>query len=534
MSRRIERILVANRGEIAVRVIRACRELGISSVAIASEADRFSLHAQLADEVVEIGPAESAQSYLVQEKVIAAAVDTHCDAVHPGYGFLAENAGFARACAEAGLIFIGPTPEVIEEMGLKTRARARMQAAGVPVVPGALLGEDSDEEQWRKAAAEVGYPVLVKASAGGGGKGMRAVHEEGELVDAIAAAQREAISAFGNGEVYLERLLVEPRHIEVQVLGDTHGHVVHLGERECSIQRRHQKIVEESPAPGLSDELRGRIHEAAVRAAAAVRYVGAGTVEMLLDRSGEFFFLEMNTRLQVEHPVTEWVSGIDLVAQQIHVAEGGELPFTQDEITRRGHSIEVRLYAEDPAEGFLPQTGEVLLFEAPGGPGIRVDSGINTGAEVSLHYDPMIAKLSSWADDRDGARRRMMEALRETVLLGVGSNLSYLYAILEHPAFAAGRTHTGFLPRYFEGWKPGMKPRLDEDGSPAGADGKDGGGEDSAAEGDDAMAMLAVAAAVFNGMIRSGRTSSGEGSSTGGEIPGPWSRVGAFRMGEGA
>ncbi len=506
MSRRIQRILVANRGEIAVRVIRACRELGISSVAVASEADRFALHAQLADEVVEIGPAESAKSYLVQENVIAAAVNTHCDAVHPGYGFLAENAGFARACADAGLIFIGPTPEVIEEMGLKTRARARMQEAGVPVVPGALLGEGEDRSHWPEVAAKVGYPLLVKASAGGGGKGMRAVHEEGELVDAIAAAQREAISAFGNGEVYLERLLVDPRHIEVQVLGDTHGNVVHLGERECSIQRRHQKIVEESPAPGLRQDLREQIHETAVRAAAAVGYVGAGTVEMLLDPpTGEFFFLEMNTRLQVEHPVTEWVSGIDLVAQQIRIAEGAALPFTQKEIQMRGHSIEVRLYAEDPAQGFLPQTGEVLLFEAPGGPGVRVDSGINTGAEVSLHYDPMIAKLSTWAADRDEARRRMLEALRETVLLGVGSNLSYLHDILDHPAFAAGETHTGFLPRHFEGWKPQTPETL-----------------------------LAVATAVFSGMIHSGGRGPRREREAAGVAGGPWENLGAFRMGENA
>jgi acetyl-CoA carboxylase biotin carboxylase subunit len=504
-------VLVANRGEIAIRVIRACRELGIGCVAVASEADRFSLHARLADEVVEIGPAAAGESYLVAERVIAAAVDTACDAVHPGYGFLAENAAFARGCEEAGLVFIGPQPDVIEEMGLKTRARAHMERAAVPVVPGARLAEDVDEEILQATARSVGFPLLVKASAGGGGKGMRAVHAPEDLLGAVGAARREALSAFGNGEVYLERLLQRPRHIEVQVLGDAYGAVVHLGERECSIQRRHQKIVEESPAPGLSNELRARIHQTALLAARAVGYRGAGTVEMLLDASGEFYFLEMNTRLQVEHPVTEWVTGVDLVVEQIRVAQGEPLGLEQGEIALRGHAIEARLYAEDPADGFLPQTGEVLLFEAPGGPGVRVDSGITGGAEISRYYDPMIAKLSTWAEDRDAARRRMVEALRETVLLGVGNNLAYLKEICEHPAYAAGDTHTSFLEEHLPDWAP---PLLDAP-SPAPRE----------------QALLAAAAAVFADPAT--RAAAGDRSDAGAttEDPGPWRRIGPLRLG---
>ncbi len=508
MSQPIRRILIANRGEIAVRVIRACHELGISCVAVASHVDRFALHAQLADELVMIGEAEASKSYLVIDRILEAARTTRCDAIHPGYGFLAENAQFAQACADAGLTFIGPTPEVIEEMGLKTRARARMEEAGVPVVPGALLGAEASSSEIMKAAESVGFPLLVKASAGGGGKGMRAVEEPKDLSDAVAAARREALSAFGNEEVYLERLLTRPRHIEVQVLGDTQGEVLHLGERECSIQRRHQKIIEESPAPSLDDSLRARMHETAVRAARAVSYTGAGTVEMLLDESGEFFFLEMNTRLQVEHPVTEWVTGVDLVVQQIHVAQGDALRLKQEDIRSRGHSIEARLYAEDPSENFMPRTGKVLLFEAAAGPGVRVDTGITTGAEISLYYDPLIAKLSTWAEDRDAARRRMLQTLSETVLLGVGSNLSYLHAILAHPQFAEGHTHTGFLPQHFKDWKSGSDT---------------GKGEDSAA--------LAVAAAVLSraslAAPRRGQAAVGQ------EIPGPWSHLPALRLGGG-
>jgi geranyl-CoA carboxylase alpha subunit len=469
---------------------------------VASEADRLALHAQLADAVVEIGPAAAAESYLVQERILEAARQTDCDAVHPGYGFLAENASFAAACAEAGLTFLGPAPEVIEEMGLKTRARARMESAGVPVVPGATLPAEADAAAWSAAAERVGYPLLVKAAAGGGGKGMRAVHGPADLEGAVAAARREAQASFGDGRVYLERLLRRPRHIEVQILGDTHGRVLHLGERECSIQRRHQKIVEESPAPALEPALRDGIHRAAVAAAEAVGYVGAGTVEMLLDEDGRYYFLEMNTRLQVEHPVTELVTGVDLVAEQIRVGEGRPLRLRQEDVMLRGHAVEARLYAEDPAEGFLPQTGRVLLFEPPGGPGVRVDTGITEGAEISLHYDPMIAKISAWADGRDGARRRLVEALRETVLLGVGHNLAYLKAILEHPAFAAGRTHTGFLDEHLAAW------------GPAPLDAADAAQEEEA--------LLAVAAVVF-------RAGSGRGGPTGAGGPSLWSSLGPVR-----
>ena len=461
-SGRIEKVLVANRGEIAVRILRACRQLGLSTVAVVSEADRRGLAAQLADQVVEIGPAPARESYLRIEGILEAARATGADAVHPGYGFLAENAAFARACRDAGLVFVGPSPEVIDEMGVKTRARRRMEAAGVPVVPGALL-EGEDEEAWAAAADTVGYPLLVKAASGGGGKGMRAVRAADELADAIGAARREAASAFGDATVYLERLLERPRHVEVQILADTHGKVLHLGERDCSIQRRHQKVVEESPAPGLSDELRARIREAAVRAAEAVGYVGAGTVEMLLAESGEFFFLEMNTRLQVEHPVTELVTGIDLVEAQLRVAAGEPLALEQEDVRLRGHALEVRLYAEDPAQNFLPQTGHLHVFELPAGPGVRVDTGVVTGSEVTLHYDPMIAKICAWGQDREQARRRLVEALRETVVLGPTTNLEHLLAILRHRAFADGEVHTGFLPQHLEDWDPqeALDPEVD-------------------------------------------------------------------------
>ena len=459
-ARAFGRVLVANRGEIAVRVLRACRQRGLETVAVVSEADRSSLAAQLADRVVEIGPPPAAESYLRIDRILEAARAAGADAVHPGYGFLAENAAFARACAEAGLVFIGPSPEVIDAMGVKTEARRRMQEAGVPVVPGALL-EGDDPIAWRASADAVGFPLLVKAAAGGGGKGMRAVRAPEDLVDAIGAARREAASAFGDSTVYLERLLLRPRHVEVQVLGDTHGNVLHLHERDCSVQRRHQKVVEECPAPGLDADLRARLHESAVRAAKAVDYVGAGTVEMLLDTSGEFFFLEMNTRLQVEHPVTENVTGIDLVDAQLRVAAGEPLGFDQDDVVLRGHSIEVRLYAEDPARGFLPQTGTLHLFEPPAGPGVRVDTGVGTGSEITLHYDPMIAKLCAWGSDREQARRRLVEALRETTVIGPTTNLTYLLSILEQPAFAEGAVHTGFLDQHLPDWTA-SEPTTDE------------------------------------------------------------------------
>lgn len=459
MGRRITKVLVANRGEIAVRVLRSCHEAGLRTVAVVSEADRGGLAARLAGEVVEIGPAPAAESYLRADRILEAAAQTGADAVHPGYGFLAENAGFARACAEAGLVFIGPSPEVIEAMGVKTTARETMAAAGVPVVPGARLSAEDDARSWCRTAEAVGLPLLVKAAAGGGGKGMRAVADLQALPGAIEAARREAASAFGDPTVYLERRLLRPRHVEVQILGDAHGQVVHLGERDCSVQRRHQKVIEESPAPGLDDALRERMHAAAVQAARAVGYVGAGTVEMLLDASGEFYFLEMNTRLQVEHPVSEWVHGVDLVAEQLRVAAGEPMSEAARVAPARGWSIEARLYAEDPAQQFLPQAGRVVVFEPPVGPGVRVDTGIESGDEIGLHYDPMLAKISAHGPDRESARRRLVQALRATVVLGLRTNLEHLIATLEHPAFVAGEVHTGFLADHLGQWRADASDR---------------------------------------------------------------------------
>jgi acetyl-CoA carboxylase biotin carboxylase subunit len=502
----IRRVLVANRGEIAVRIIRACRELGIESVAVVSAADRASVAAGFADQVVEIGPAEAAQSYLDIDRILDAARETSCDAIHPGYGFLAENAEFARRVVDAGLIFVGPAAEVIEAMGIKTTARERMESADVPVVPGARLAPGLDEAGLLEVGAGVGYPLLVKAASGGGGKGMRAVQGSTELIAAIAAARREAATAFADDTVYLERMLLNPRHVEVQILADTHGTVVHLGERDCSIQRRHQKVVEEAPAPGLDEELRTRMHQTAVTAARAVGYTGAGTIEMLLDRSGEFFFLEMNTRLQVEHPVTELVWGVDLVEQQFRVADGQALGFSQADLSPRGHSIEVRIYAEDPAVGFLPQTGTVGVFEPALGPGVRVDSGIASGTIVGLFYDPMLAKVCAAGKDRDQARRRLLEALRNTVLLGVNTNQSYLAAILDHDAFAKGAVHTGFIEEHM-------------------------GVATMAEPGDEALDVLLGAAAA----ISSGRTGHGPQAGNGVDAgPGPvWRELGAWRIGTG-
>ncbi|MBE0566753.1 MAG: acetyl-CoA carboxylase biotin carboxylase subunit, partial [Krumholzibacteria bacterium] len=455
--RPLGRILVANRGEIAVRVIRACRELGIASVAVASEADTAAMHAHLADEVVVIGPPEPALSYLDQGRILAAAKATQADAVHPGYGFLAENAGFARACDQAGLVFIGPDPATIDAMGEKTAARALMERAGVPVVPGALLPEPGtdgalDPDAVRDAARAVGFPLMVKAAFGGGGKGMRLVRDPAALVAACEAAAREATKAFGNGKVYLEKFIERPRHVEFQIFGDRHGGAVHLFERECSVQRRHQKIIEETPSPALGPDLRARMGEAAVAAARAVRYVGAGTVEFLLGTGGGFHFLEMNTRLQVEHPVTELVTGQDLVRAQIRVAEGHPLPWRQEDLVARGHALECRIYAEDPEHGFLPSLGVLADLAEPSGPGVRIDTGVRAGDEISMHYDPLIAKLSVHAADRPAAIARARAALRGYAVLGVATNVEYLDAILADPAFAAGDLHTGFLEERLAGW----------------------------------------------------------------------------------
>jgi acetyl-CoA carboxylase biotin carboxylase subunit len=445
----IRRLLIANRGEIAVRIIRACRELGVETVAVYSEADERSLHVSLADRAVSIGPAAAAQSYLSIGRLIDAARASGADAVHPGYGFLAENAEFASACADAGLCFVGPSPEVIEQMGSKIEARAHAAAAGLPVVPGDTPASQ-DDAALREAARRIGFPLLVKASAGGGGKGMRTVRDVRHLGEALASARHEAQAAFGDPTLYLERLLDRPRHVEFQVFGDHHGRAVHLFERDCSIQRRHQKIVEESPSPGIDADLRGRMGNAAVALVRRIGYVNAGTIEFLVEGLGEgarFYFLEMNTRLQVEHPVTEMVAGVDLVHAQLRVASGEPLPWTDGQLAQRGHAIECRVYAEDPASDFLPQAGPLTVYREPQGPGIRVDSGVVEGGEIGIDYDPMIAKLVTWGETREMARQRAVAALRRYPILGIRTNVPFLVRVLEHPRFGDGTLDTSFLDR---------------------------------------------------------------------------------------
>jgi acetyl-CoA carboxylase biotin carboxylase subunit len=442
-----ERILIANRGEIAVRVIRACRERGIESVAVYSDADAHALHVSSADHAVRIGPAPPVDSYLSIDAILAAARATGAQAIHPGYGFLSENHDFAAACADAGVTFIGPPAEVIAKMGSKIAARQLAQAAGAPVVPGDTPVDQSDGAI-AQAARRVGLPVLLKPAEGGGGIGMKAVRDEAALLPAIAQARREAAAAFGDGTLYVERLVENPRHIEFQIVADSHGGVVHLFERECSIQRRHQKVIEETPSAAMTPALRRRMGAAAVAVARAAGYVNAGTIEFLLDGSGDdapFYFLEMNTRLQVEHPVTEQVTGIDLVRTQIEVAAGHPLPWSQDALSQRGHAIEARVYAEDPARHDLPQAGPLLLYREPVMPGVRIDSGYVEGAEVSVHYDPLIAKLIASSDSREAARRRAVAALRSFPILGIRTNIALLLDVLEHPRFVSGAIDTGFL-----------------------------------------------------------------------------------------
>src|SRR3989475_4081511 len=405
-----KKILIANRGEIAVRVIRACREMGIETVAVYSEADRDALHVQMADCAVAIGPPPARESYLAIDKILAAARDTKANAIHPGYGFLSENPAFARACADTSITFIGPSPETLEASGDKVRARQMAAKGGAPVLP-ALESVTSGSKEARQAAQTLGLPLLVKAAAGGGGKGMRVVRDASELSAALAAAEREATAAFGDGRVFLERLLERPRHVEVQILADRHGHRIHLGERECSLQRRHQKIVEEAPSAVVDDELRRKITDAALIVARAVDYSNAGTVEFLVAADRSFYFLEINPRLQVEHPVTEMVTGVDLVQQQIRIAAGERLSIRQEDVRLQGHAIECRLYAEDPANRFLPQAGEIAAVSAPSGPGVRVDSALWAGARVTIDYDPMLAKVVTHGPDRESARRRMIAAL---------------------------------------------------------------------------------------------------------------------------
>ena len=441
----IRRLLVANRGEIAVRIARACRELGIESIAVFSDADAAAPHVAAADRAIRIGPAPAADSYLSIPKLLDAARAAGADAVHPGYGFLSENAAFARACADAGLVFVGPPPAAIERMGSKIEARRIAAAAGVPVVPGETPQDQSDAGI-RAAVDRIGLPALIKASAGGGGKGMRAVADAGAIDEAIQAARREALAAFGDGTLYVERLVERPRHVEVQIFGDADGRVLHLFERDCSTQRRHQKVIEESPSPAVAPALRERMTAAAVAAAAAVGYRNAGTIEFLVE-GGHFFFLEMNTRLQVEHPVTEQVTGLDLVRAQLLVAAGEPLPWRQSEIVQRGHAIEARIYAEDPSRGFLPQAGRLTTYREPQWPGVRIDSGAAEGADVSVHYDPMIAKVIATAETRELAIAKLAAALREFTIGGVRTNVRFLIAILESPAFGRGGVDTGFLDR---------------------------------------------------------------------------------------
>ena len=446
-------VLVANRGEIAIRVFRTLRELRIRAVGVYSEADRGSLHVALADEAYLLGPGAPAESYLDQERVLEAASRAGADAIHPGYGFLAENASFARAVEEAGLVWIGPPAEAIEAMGSKVEARRLMQAAGVPVIPGTTDPVESAAEVVA-LGEEHGWPLAIKASAGGGGKGLKVVRTPEEAERALTSARREGEAYFADATVYVERFLADPRHVEVQVLADAHGAVVHLGERDCTIQRRHQKLVEETPSPAVGHELRERIGSIAVDAARAVGYRGAGTIEGLLDREGNYFFLEMNTRIQVEHTVTELVTGIDLVREQVLVAAGEPLSFEQGDVRFSGHAIECRINAEDPAAGFLPTPGTITAYREPAGPGVRVDSGVIAGSEVVGLYDPLVAKLVVWDTDRERARRRMLRALDEYVIDGVTTLVPFHRALLEHPCFVAGETCFGLVEQIAEGVKP--------------------------------------------------------------------------------
>ncbi|MFC2170498.1 acetyl/propionyl/methylcrotonyl-CoA carboxylase subunit alpha [Calditrichota bacterium] len=493
-----KRVLIANRGEIAVRIIKACRTLGISPVGVYSEADARALHVRLADDAVLLGPPEAAESYLAIDKLIDAAKSTGCEAVHPGYGFLAERAAFARAVIEAGLTWVGPSPEAIDLLGDKVRSRIVMEKAGIPVTPG-YSGETADIDLLLKEAERITYPLLVKAAAGGGGKGMRVVDEPLQLKDAVEGAMREAKGAFGDSRIFLEKWVEEPRHIEFQIFADTHGNALHLFERECSIQRRHQKVVEETPSVALTPELRKEMGDAAVATAKAANYVNAGTVEFLLDKHGKFYFLEVNTRIQVEHPVTEEVVGVDLVAEQFRVAAGEPLRWKQSDLAQRGHAIEVRIYAEDPAAGFLPAAGPVLHLEEPRGPGVRVESGVVQGVDVPVYYDPIMSKIIAWGPDREISRNRLINALEHTVVLGVPTTAPFLRDVLKSEAFINGETRTDFIARHFSDWT-----------------------------GEDEM-ELKIAMAAATAMPEKTYAAGGDGKSNG--VPSPWETLGSWRIG---
>ncbi|MBL7033302.1 MAG: acetyl-CoA carboxylase biotin carboxylase subunit [Candidatus Delongbacteria bacterium] len=499
----MKKILVANRGEIAVRVIQACRGLSIKAVAVYSEVDRTALHVKMADEAICIGPPAPHESYLNQEKLIAVALERGCDAVHPGYGFLAENPEFAQRCEQSGLIFIGPRSETIKAMGNKVEARELMLQAGIPLIPG-MKEPINDIKQIAAEAEKLGLPVLVKAAAGGGGKGMRVVRELTRLEEEANAAMREARSAFGDGTVFLEKWLDEPRHIEFQVLADGTGHTVHLFERECSIQRRHQKVVEETPSTALDPELRRQMGETAVAVAKTAGYLNAGTVEFLLDKDRNYYFLEMNTRIQVEHPITEFVTGIDLVAWQIRIAAGEEFPYRQEELLQKGHAIECRIYAEDPAQNFLPSPGKIHFMKEPTGPGIRNDTGIYTGFTVTTDYDPILSKLVTYGEDREAARARMVEALQEYTILGIHTTVDFLHDVLIHPQFIAGNTFTNFIETYMGDWQPPVIEEYREE---------------------------AIAAAALWYLTGSG--SGRQPDNKAGSIPSPWEITGNWEIGQG-
>ncbi len=461
VNRAIETLLVANRGEIACRVIRTAKSMGIRTVAVYSEADEDAPHVRIADDARLIGPAPVGESYLSIDAILDAAKNSGADAIHPGYGFLSENAKFAESCENAGLIFVGPPAKAIEQMGNKAESKRLMISAGVPCVPG-YEDHDQSEEAFVGAAEQIGYPVMVKAAAGGGGRGMRFVEDAAALPEALTLARSEAENAFGSGELILEKAILRPRHVEIQVFADHHGNTLHLGERDCSVQRRHQKVVEEAPSPAVDETLRAKIGAAAVEAAKAVGYVGAGTVEFLLDEDQNFYFLEMNTRLQVEHPVTEMVTGLDLVEMQLRVAQGEALGIVQDEVQLTGHAIEVRLYAEDPVENFLPSTGSIELWSLSDGHGIRVDDGIATGQQVSPFYDPMLAKIIAHGGTRDITRQRLAEALGRTALFGPANNRDFLISVLQEPVFAAGQATTAFIDEVFAGGYSAPVPNLSD------------------------------------------------------------------------
>jgi acetyl-CoA carboxylase biotin carboxylase subunit len=460
----LKRLLIANRGEIACRIIRACRDRGITSIAVYSDPDKDALHVRLADEAIALGGTAAHETYLNIDRIVAIARESRADAVHPGYGFLSERAAFAAALEAAGVAFVGPPSAVIAAMGSKTEARALAERAGVPVVPGALAA-GQDDAAVAEAVRGVGFPALIKASAGGGGKGMRVVRGEADVIEAVGAARREAQAAFGDGTLYVERLIERPRHVEIQIMADTHGGAVHLFERDCSVQRRHQKVIEESPSPGVTPALRARMGAAAVALTKAAGYVNAGTLEFLVEGGGDdakFYFLEMNTRLQVEHPVTESVAGVDLVQAQLDVAEGRRLPWAQEDLSQRGHALECRIYAEAPEQGFLPQAGRILHWEQPAGPGVRVDAGFTEGSDITVHYDPLLAKLIVSGATRDEVIRRALRALDEFVVLGVRTNIAFLGNVLRSEAFASGDVHTRWADDELKALTPAPPPELAE------------------------------------------------------------------------